>query len=445
MSSLRPSNEMVDIMGRLEAYFQEVDLDGSGSIDFFEFMYLMYLMIQNGAYRDIIQNPTDAAAVKSCLMTLRQAYGKYDQGGKRRLERQEVHLFLTHTFGAIPPGTDDAFTRLQSSPARPHLDFCRFMRLLYEIILPTGKFVQFTAAPRPSKGDGASQRKIVQSSYMGTPSSKQRMRVDHLNPHEVHKDKLIGQGGFGSVFKATYRGHVVAAKFLIDTESAEALAETTKEVDLMARLDHPNIVYLVGSCINPPDVVIVTEFCDNGSLFDCIHKQRLQFDRPSLWRIAKETAVGVSMLHDLAPPIIHRDIKSLNILLDEHFTVKICDFGLSKTITGSTRVQTRGVGTPQWTAPEVLSSGHYSTPSDVYSYGVLLWEMWHRQVPYGNMDAPQIVLGVVTKKMRPPISRKCPETMAKFMVWCWDQEPQRRPTLRQVVAKLDEVQGEFAE
>jgi len=101
----------------------------------------------------------------------------------------------------------------------------------------------------------------------------------------------------------------------------------------------------------------------------------------------------LNVLHHKSPPIIHRDVKSLNVLLDASLKVKICDFGLSK-LTGSKLEE--GVGTPQWMAPEVLTSTHYGLPSDVYSYGIVLWELTHRQIPYGNMNQDVMIRGVLS-------------------------------------------------
>jgi serine/threonine protein kinase len=103
-----------------------------------------------------------------------------------------------------------------------------------------------------------------------------------------------------------------------------------------------------------------------------------------------------------------------------------------------------GVGTPQWTAPEVHVSGNYGVKSDVYSYGVLLWEIWHKMIPFGNLNQSQIILGVVTQNMRPPVAKSCPKEMAQLMVRCWQTDPNKRPTLVDVIKELDNMQGSYS-
>mmetsp|Transcript_11423 Transcript_11423/g.25985 ORF Transcript_11423/g.25985 Transcript_11423/m.25985 type:complete len:181 (-) Transcript_11423:32-574(-) len=176
-----------------------------------------------------------------------------------------------------------------------------------------------------------------------------------------------------------------------------------------------------------------------------MHKKRLNFDPHSKWRILRECAVGLNVLHVAPVPVVHRDIKSLNVLLTKQFTVKICDFGLSKIMTKQTMQMTKGLGTPHWMAPEVISSSNYGTPSDVYSYGIMVWELFHRMVPYGGLDAAKITMGVVTGNppLRPPIHRNIQPNVARLMNWCWDQKPENRPSFARVIEYLDQIQGEF--
>jgi len=447
LSTTKPSSELIDVLGRLEHYFQMVDLDASGTLSFKEFMYLMYLMCQHGAYKDIMADANDAAIIKKVLKLIEQNYIKYDLTKTRRLERSELHAFLRENLGEDKmPEADEIFTRLQTSPQKPTIDLSRFIQLLYELVCPSGRYTKTAAAPPPAPKDNLIKT-WRQAPAAAAPRGSGRVRVDPLDPSEVIKDKQIGQGGFGAVFSARFRGEIIAAKYLLETASPELCAETEKEVNVMKMFDHPNIVFLIGACTTMPDVCIVTEFCSHGSLFTCMHQKRLNFDHPSLWRIMRECATGLHVLHCAEPtPVIHRDIKSLNVLLDENWVVKICDFGLSKIMTHQSMMMTKGLGTPHWMAPEVIGSSHYGKPSDVYSYGILVWELWHRQIPYGNMDATQICMGVVQSKppLRPPIAKTVPDLMARFMVWCWNQEPSQRPTFANIIAQLDKMKPHFA-
>mmetsp|Transcript_9138 Transcript_9138/g.19685 ORF Transcript_9138/g.19685 Transcript_9138/m.19685 type:complete len:215 (-) Transcript_9138:223-867(-) len=201
---------------------------------------------------------------------------------------------------------------------------CRFMRLLYETLVPQGRYtLSRTARPRSPHAPQAT----VLDTYVGPPPASApdtRIRVEGFSPREVETVRQIGRGGFGVVYESLFRGQRVAAKYPHKTQSPEQLAaETAKEVEVMKLFDHPNIVFLVGACTQD-QIVIVTELCKRGSLFDCMHKARVLFSQRSLWRIMREIAVGLNVLHQARPtPVIHRDVKSMNILLDENWTVKV--------------------------------------------------------------------------------------------------------------------------
>jgi serine/threonine protein kinase len=191
----------------------------------------------------------------------------------------------------------------------------------------------------------------------------------------------------------------------------------------------------------PADVVLLLELAANGSLFDCIHKARVKFTPRLQWRIALQCAEAYAALHALKPPVIHRDIKSLNVLLDEDFHAKIADFGLATA--QDRRLHTMGIGTVLWMAPEVHSGGDYSLPADVYSYGIMLWELWHHKIPYGNMNQSQVVLAVVTRNVRPPVDATTPPAIAKLMSRCWDKDAAKRPTFAEVAKELRGLEAAF--
>ena len=189
------------------------------------------------------------------------------------------------------------------------------------------------------------------------------------------------------VFKGHYNETKVAVKRLDDlselmrTEGPEAsavlLASLKDEAGLMAALRHPNIVSFMGMCFAPP--CIVTEFCAQGSLNDVLKAAKR--DPASLpWkqrvRMAKEAATGMLHLHSQSPPIIHRDLKSPNLLVDHHGTVKVADVGLSK-MTNESGIMSSGNTlanmNPRWLAPEVLDGGKASVASDVFAFGIVLW------------------------------------------------------------------------
>eukprot|EP00698_Gefionella_okellyi_P011694 TRINITY_DN30_c0_g1_i1.p1 TRINITY_DN30_c0_g1~~TRINITY_DN30_c0_g1_i1.p1 ORF type:complete len:680 (+),score=180.18 TRINITY_DN30_c0_g1_i1:63-2042(+) len=435
LSADRRSKDLIDTISRLQHYFTIVDLDDSGSLGFDEYMYLAFLLVRDGGYADVVEHAVDASTVKKALLYLHQAFTKADADKSMRLTRDELHVLLKGLIGEVPAQADAIFTKLMSSSTRQHIDFVRTMRLLYELIRGDGIFVK-VAQQKPQRVE---QAPIVPPTEAAAQGHK-LARLDNFDLSEVVKERQIGEGGFGKVYKAKFKSQYVAAKFGLGTPTREMLQDTQAEVDLMKRLpDHPNLLWLIGACLKLPELCILTEFCDNGSVFDCMHKKRMPFSAAFIWKVAREMAEGLAVMHALSPPMIHRDIKSLNILLDANMNSKIADFGLSKMAVGEME---EGVGTPQWMAPEVLSSKNYDVRSDIFSFAVVLWEMTHRQIPYGNMNQDQMINGIL-RGMRPAISDRCPKFLAQLMTRCWDADPARRPSMRQVCQELDAVKSQF--
>lgn len=147
----------------------------------------------------------------------------------------------------------------------------------------------------------------------------------------------------------------------------------------MESLRHPNIVMFLGACTKFPNLAIVLEYCPNKSLWSLLQHDNIILSWNERKRLSLEIARGMNYLHCFPTPIIHRDLKSLNILIDEAFRAKIADFGWTRL--KSDRMTNR-IGTFQWMAPEVINGEKYSEKADVFSYGIILWEIASREPPY---------------------------------------------------------------
>uniref|UniRef100_A0ACD5VUW4 Uncharacterized protein n=1 Tax=Avena sativa TaxID=4498 RepID=A0ACD5VUW4_AVESA len=189
---------------------------------------------------------------------------------------------------------------------------------------------------------------------------------------------LLGQGGFGHVYKGTVRGQEVAIKKL-RAGSGQGHREFRAEVDIISRVHHKNLVSLVGFCIHAEQRLLVYEYVPNKTLESHLHhgSSRAALDWPRRWKIAVGSAKGLAYLHeDCHPRIIHRDIKAANILLDYTYEPKVADFGLAKCQEiEQTAVSTRVMGTFGYLAPEYAATGKVSDRSDVFSFGVMLLEL----------------------------------------------------------------------
>ena len=277
------------------------------------------------------------------------------------------------------------------------------------------------------------------------------------------------------------------------------LEEFAAEINLLRGMRHPNICLYMGACLQPPNRAIITELAANGSLWDALRlplnppyravgrpdgltyqeawppilyqpdprhgmppsasasnsSRRMTTTAtasvvkttPSIpegqwpWalvkRVACGTARGMAYLHSGVPPVLHRDLKSANILLDESYTPKVCDFGLSRLQASTNSSMTGNCGTVQWMAPEVLANQKYNEKADVFSYGIILWELLTRACPYEGMGAVQCALAVLNRDHRPVIPHWCPPFLQALIRACWKTDPQDRPTFAQILAALE--------
>lgn len=239
-----------------------------------------------------------------------------------------------------------------------------------------------------------------------------------------------GEGAFGSVYRAAWKpqNRIVAVKKLLVLE---------KEAQVLSLLSHKNIIKFFGAVIKPPNFCIITEYAENGSLYAFLaqqeHNSMLSFEQILRWSI--EIAAGMNYLHYEAPvKVIHRDLKSKNVVISSDFVCKICDFGASRFIGGTTKMSV--AGTLPWMAPEVIQCLPVSEACDIWSYGVVLWELFTHEVPFKGIEGFQVAWAVVEKEERLPIPKSCPPKFADLMRWCWKTDPKERPIFSLILKQL---------
>ncbi|GAB9463348.1 Tkl protein kinase [Globisporangium polare] len=264
-----------------------------------------------------------------------------------------------------------------------------------------------------------------------------------LDLTEIKLEKPVGSGRSGNTYSAWWRGTRVAAKIVDSSQQnstlgEELLNEFHREVAVVSKLRHPNIVLFLGAAIHPPRYCLVFEFMENGTLTDLIRARKAPID---FFRIAREVAMGMNYLHLCS--IMHRDLKSGNVLLDAHGTVKISDFGLSCVleIGHASADLTAETGTYRWMAPEVIRHEPYSTKADVYSFGVVLWEMITKDQPFRGMTPIQAAFAVARQQMRPALPRHTPLKIGELVEHCWHQDPSRRPDFSAILEALPLVKS----
>ncbi|KAJ6996181.1 serine/threonine-protein kinase EDR1-like [Populus alba x Populus x berolinensis] len=217
----------------------------------------------------------------------------------------------------------------------------------------------------------------------------------------------IGLGSYGEVYNADWNGTEVAVKKFLDQDfSGAALDEFKREVRIMRRLRHPNVVLFMGAVTRPPNLSIITEFLPRGSLYRILHRPQCQIDEKRRIKMALDVARGMNCLHASTPTIVHRDLKSPNLLVDENWTVKVCDFGLSRLKHNTFLSSKSTAGTPEWMAPEVLRNEPSNEKCDIYSFGVILWELATLKSPWSGMNPMQVVGAVGFQNRRLEIPKE---------------------------------------
>lgn len=256
--------------------------------------------------------------------------------------------------------------------------------------------------------------------------------VEEIDVQELSFHEVVGKGAFGVVSRAIYRSKDVAVK-LIETESERKAFLT--ELKQLSRVNHPNIVKLYGACTRAPVVCLVMEYAEGGSLYNVLHGTGPQPDYTAAHAMswALQVSRGVEYLHSMKPKaLIHRDLKPPNLLLIMGGTVlKICDFGTACDIQTH---MTNNKGSAAWMAPEVFEGSNYSEKCDVFSWGIILWEILTRRKPFDEIGGPAFrIMWAVHNGTRPPLIRNLPKPLELLMTRCWSGKPAERPSMAEVV------------
>jgi len=261
----------------------------------------------------------------------------------------------------------------------------------------------------------------------------------------------LGAGAFGQVWFGSWRSTPVAVKILLapasSTTSAESESGFEEEARMLESLRHPNICLFMGASLQGPQKAIITELVSRGSVWDNLRRGIFPTakDSESFWphwaiqRIVAGTARGLLYLHSHSPPIIHRDLKSANLLLDEALQVKICDFGLARLrqLDDDKTPMTSKVGTFQWMAPELLlGRGQYSEAVDVYSLGVVVWELLTGRVPYEGLSSVDLIVSVAMDGLRPQPRPSFTPAQEQLLASLWSHEPNERSSLEALLTAL---------
>ncbi|KAL0464161.1 UNVERIFIED_CONTAM: putative serine/threonine-protein kinase SIS8 [Sesamum latifolium] len=315
-------------------------------------------------------------------------------------------------------------------------------------------YEQRGSGDREHEGPGAIlEGERISDRSTGNESSKSDVTIDDVADCEIPWEDItlgerIGLGSYGEVYRGDWHGTEVAVKKFLDQDiTGESLEEFKSEVYLYV-FQGPNheksqtskCSSLHGSYNSPPNLSIVTEFLPRGSLYRLIHRPNNQLDERRRLRMALDAARGMNYLHNCTPVIVHRDLKSPNLLVDKNWVVKVCDFGLSR-MKHSTFLSSRSTaGTAEWMAPEVLRNEPSNEKCDVYSFGVILWELCTLRQPWGGMNPMQVVGAVGFQHRRLDIPEDMDPVVADIIRKCWQTDPNLRPSFAEIMAALKPLQ-----
>uniref|UniRef100_A0A4W5NH51 Mitogen-activated protein kinase kinase kinase 7 n=1 Tax=Hucho hucho TaxID=62062 RepID=A0A4W5NH51_9TELE len=260
-----------------------------------------------------------------------------------------------------------------------------------------------------------------------TPPGYPFEEIDYV---DIEVEEVVGRGAFGVVCKAKWKGKDVAIKTI---ESESERKAFIVELRQLSRVNHPNIVKLYGSCNNP--VCLVMEYAEGGSLYNVLHGAEplpcYTASHAMSWCF--QCSQGVAYLHGMKPKaLIHRDLKPPNLLLVAGGTVlKICDFGTACDIQTH---MTNNKGSAAWMAPEVFEGSNYSEKCDVFSWGIILWEVITRRKPFDEIGGPAFrIMWAVHNGTRPPLIKSLPKPIESLMTRCWSKDPSQRPSMEEIV------------
>eukprot|EP00095_Tigriopus_kingsejongensis_P010817 maker-scaffold2896_size11495-snap-gene-0.2 protein:Tk10817 transcript:maker-scaffold2896_size11495-snap-gene-0.2-mRNA-1 annotation:"mitogen-activated protein kinase kinase kinase 13 isoform x4" len=275
-------------------------------------------------------------------------------------------------------------------------------------------FVNFIGKPKPSELENQSDNWEI--------------------PFESISDlEWLGSGAQGAVFVGHWKNELVAVK------KVKEVAETN--IHHLRKLNHPNVVQFRGVSTQTPCYCIIMEYCPNGPLYNFLRDEKQRVPPKRLVDWTRQVASGMKYLHD--HKIIHRDLKSPNILIGRNEIIKISDFGTSRSWGGDQSTCMSFAGTVAWMAPEVIRNEPCNEKVDIWSFGVCLWELLTCEIPYRNVDSSAVIWGVGSNSLQLPIPTSCPEGFKLLVKQCWATKPRNRPSFKHILMHLDIAAAEI--
>lgn len=331
----------------------------------------------------------------------------------------------------------------------------------------SGKDLFFRADKIDLKNLDIQLEKGLSKAWSRDKSLSQRPKEEwEIDLSKLNLRYVVARGTYGTVYRGNYDNQDVAVKVLdwggdgvsSDAEAAALRTSFRQEVAVWHKLDHPNVTKFVGASMGTSELripqadassnglnslpsracCVVVEYLPGGTLKQYLIKnRRKKLAYKIVIQLALDLARGLSYLH--SKKIVHRDVKTENMLLDIPCRLKIADFGVARVEAQNPQEMTGETGTLGYMAPEVLEGKPYNRRCDVYSFGICLWEIYCCDMPYPDLTFSEVSSAVVRQNLRPEIPRCCPSAMGSIMKKCWDANPEKRPEMEEVVRLLEAI------
>merc|ERR1712137_777525 len=259
------------------------------------------------------------------------------------------------------------------------------------------------------------------------------MSVFDIKYEDLEELEFFNKGNFGCLYRAQYFGTDVAVKRLLDLENKAMHKYIEREMCLLKTMRHPSIVQYMGMSKTEDNIFIVTEYVNGGDLYDKLRDSSVNISWKIRVRLAVETCQAVAYLH--SRQVVHRDLKSQNLLVDDTWKVKICDFGFARA--ADPKEYMTLCGTDEWMAPEIMLGEKYDERADIYSFGMILTEFIRREDPPPRVAGA--AYGYDEKAFLASVPSDCPEELLKCVADCTKFYPESRPDIKDVLKRLTDL------
>eukprot|EP00899_Mesostigma_viride_P009800 jgi/Mesvir1/18821/Mv06929-RA.1 len=315
-------------------------------------------------------------------------------------------------------------------------------------------------APEPPKSENGIQartRSEMEFREITTKAATLTRVEGHLNIWEIDPEELnlaigtrISKGAFGEIWLVNWRGTEVAVKKMLTglEKDPHALEDFRHEIDVVMHLQHPHIVQFLGACTHQRPLMLVTEYMPRGNLHELL-KTTGRLKPIQAIEFAMDIARGMNFLHMRRPhAIIHRDLKPRNIMLSDSGRLKVADFGLSKLIKPNPQrcnekyLMTGETGSYRYMAPEVFLHRPYTKSVDVYSFAVILWELFEGHMVFSQWSPHVAASEMAYDNVRPAFTKRLyPPGAMELISECWHEDPDQRPSFNVILKRLEEIRG----